>query len=70
MNILNGDQVKAKWKQYAGDAKVAWGKLTDDELLQIEGNGQKLAGLVQERYALSREDAEKQVEDFFKKNQY
>lgn len=64
--LPSGDQMKAKWKQYMGDAKNTWGKLTDDELLQSEGNTQKLAGLVEERYAISREAAHKQVEQFLK----
>lgn len=62
------DQVKGKWKQQVGAAKIAWGKLTDDELLKTEGQAQKLTGLVQERYALSREQADKQVATFFEKN--
>lgn len=59
------DELKGKWKQQVGAAKVAWGKLTEDELLKSEGEAQKLAGLVQERYAVSREEAEKQIKKFF-----
>lgn len=62
------DQIKGKWKQQVGAAKIAWGKLTEDELLRLEGHEQKLAGLVQERYAITRDEAEKQVKAFFDKN--
>lgn len=65
---INLDALKGQWQQKVGAAKVTWGKLTDDEILQCEGQGQKLAGLVQERYAISREAAEKQVEDFMAKH--
>lgn len=58
---------KGKWQQQVGTAKITWGKLTDDELLKTEGHEQKLAGLIQERYALSREVAQEQVKDFFSK---
>lgn len=68
MNMPTIDEVKGKWKQQVGAAKIAWGKLTEDELLKIEGHEQKLAGLVQERYAITREEAEKQVKSFFEKN--
>jgi len=68
MNMPSVDEVKGKWKQQIGAAKIAWGKLTDDELLQLEGQQQKLAGLVQERYAITRDEAEKQVKEFFDKN--
>ena len=64
-SLLNVDALKGKWKQQMGNAKVAWGKLTDDELLQVEGHAEKLTGLVQERYAISRDEAEKQVKGFF-----
>lgn len=53
------------WKQRVGAAKITWGKLTDDELMQTEGHMQKLAGLVQERYAVSRDEAVTQIKTFF-----
>jgi uncharacterized protein YjbJ (UPF0337 family) len=58
------DRLGGKWDQFVGAAKTTWGKLTDDEILQSEGNAQKLAGLVEERYALSRDIAETQVKKF------
>ncbi len=58
------DRFSGKWDQYIGSAKTTWGKLTDDELLQSEGNMQKLSGLVKERYALSKDIAETQVKKF------
>ncbi len=61
---MNRDQVEGKWKQIKGEAKVAWGKLTDDDLDQAEGNAEKLAGLVQEKYGKTREEAEKEVNRF------
>jgi uncharacterized protein YjbJ (UPF0337 family) len=58
------DELAGKWKQKVGSAKVLWGKLTDDELLKTEGHVQKLGGLLQERYAITKEAADKQVSDF------
>ncbi|WP_297792473.1 CsbD family protein [uncultured Marinobacter sp.] len=66
--MFSADEMKGKWKQQVGKAKLAWGKLTEDELLAAEGRQEKLAGLVQERYAITREEAEKQVKEFFSKN--
>lgn len=68
MNIPTADEVKGKWKQQVGAAKIAWGKLTEDELLKLEGHAQKLTGLVQERYAITRDEADRQVKAFFDKN--
>ena len=62
------DEVKGKWKQHVGAAKIAWGNLTEDELLKSEGHEQKLAGIVQERYAITRDEADKQVKSFFSKH--
>lgn len=62
---MNQDTLKGQWKQLIGKAKTTWGKLTDDELLKIEGHAQRLSGLVQERYGATREEAEAQVKKFF-----
>jgi len=67
-NLPSADEIKGKWKQHVGAAKIAWGKLTEDELLKLEGHEQKLAGLIQERYAITRDEAERQVKAFFEKN--
>jgi uncharacterized protein YjbJ (UPF0337 family) len=67
-SIPSGDALKGKWKQALGEAKLTWGKLTDDELLKIEGQAEKLTGLVQERYALTRDAAALQVKTFYAKH--
>ncbi|HEV8122297.1 MAG TPA: CsbD family protein [Candidatus Polarisedimenticolia bacterium] len=59
--MLNQDVFKGKWKQIRGQAKVWWGKLTDDDLNQVDGNVDKLVGRLQERYGYAKEDAEKEV---------
>lgn len=61
---MNKDQVKGKWHQLKGEAKIQWGKLTNDDLDQIDGNTEKLIGLIQERYGYARERAAKEVERF------
>lgn len=66
--IPSVDEMKGKWKQQVGAAKIMWGKLTDDELLKLEGHQDRLTGLVQERYAVSRDEADRQVKSFFKEN--
>jgi uncharacterized protein YjbJ (UPF0337 family) len=68
MNLPSVDEVKGIWKQQVGAAKVVWGKLTEDELLKLEGHQQKLTGLIQERYAITRDEADKQVKSFFEKH--
>ena len=69
MNMMNADVLKGKWQQSKGEARVQWGRLTDDDLDQIEGNAEKLAGKLQERYGYAQEQAKKEVDEFFRKRQ-
>lgn len=43
--------------------KEQWGKLTDDELDQINGNREQLEGKIQERYGLAKDAVKKQVDE-------
>ncbi|MGH9564128.1 MAG: CsbD family protein [Terracidiphilus sp.] len=61
---MNSDQVAGQWKQAKGKIKEQWGKLTDDDLKVIEGNRDQLIGKIQERYGVTREVAQKQVEEW------
>jgi uncharacterized protein YjbJ (UPF0337 family) len=65
---MNSDQVQGKWRQWKGAAKTQWGKLTDDELTQAEGNADKLAGYIQERYGYAKERAQEEVDRFLLQN--
>jgi uncharacterized protein YjbJ (UPF0337 family) len=61
---MNEDIMKGKWKEIKGGIKETWGKLTDDDLTQIEGKQEKLLGLLQQRYDYSKEKAEQEYERF------
>jgi uncharacterized protein YjbJ (UPF0337 family) len=61
---MNSDTLAGQWKQAKGAIKEQWGKLTDDDLKVIEGNRDQLVGRIQERYGLTREVAEQQVEEW------
>ncbi|MDZ4736719.1 MAG: CsbD family protein [Rhodospirillaceae bacterium] len=65
---MNQDQIAGQWKQLKGKVKAQWGKLTDDDLTVIEGKQDELVGRVQERYGIEREEAEKQVKDFYSRH--
>lgn len=67
-NLCIASQANADWEKQLSNAKISWAKLTEQELIKSEGSAKKLAGLVQQRYALSHIDAEKQVNAFLKKN--
>lgn len=64
---MNSDVLAGKWKQLKGDVKSQWGKFTDDDLASVEGQRDKLIGLVQERYGYAREQAEREVNQFLQR---
>jgi Uncharacterized protein conserved in bacteria len=66
--MVNQDIIAGKWKQLAGKAKTAWGDLTDDDWARIDGNAERLAGVIQERYGKTREEAQREVDAFFRDN--
>lgn len=55
------EKIKGSWTQSKGAVKEQWGKLTDDDLLAIEGRRDQLVGKIQTRYGISHEEAEAQV---------
>lgn len=61
---MNKDIFEGNWKQFKGKAKKNWGKLTDDDLDVVEGNADILAGKIQERYGLTKDEAKKQVDEY------
>ena len=62
--LMNWDQIEGKWKQMKGSVRQKWGKLTDDDIDVIAGKEENLAGKLQERYGISREEAAKQIRDW------
>jgi len=62
---MNWQQIEGKWDQVKGDVKSAWGKLTDDDLVWVSGKREKLIGKVQERYGVMKDQAQKQVDEWF-----
>jgi uncharacterized protein YjbJ (UPF0337 family) len=64
-SAMNWDTVKGDWKQFSGKVKAQWGKLTDDELTQINGNREQLEGKIQAKYGYAKDKAKKEVDDWF-----
>lgn len=61
---MNWDRIEGNWKQFTGKVREQWGKLTDDDLTVVAGKRDQLAGKVQERYGLTKEEAERQIDDW------
>ena len=61
---MNWDQIKGNWKQFSGQAKQQWGKLTDDDITRMHGEREELVGRIQERYGIARDEADRQVKQW------
>lgn len=64
---MNTDSFEGKWSQLKGSIKETWGNLTDDDLNKIEGQKDKLIGLIQESYGDTKETIEKKINELFGK---
>lgn len=61
---MNSDQFEGQWKQLKGKVKQRWGKLTDDDLTTLSGKKDELVGRIQQRYGITREQAEKEADEW------
>lgn len=61
---MNWDTVAGNWKQFQGKVRQQWGKLTDDDLELVKGKRDELAGRIQERYGIAKDEAERQIDDW------
>lgn len=60
---MNQDIFEGKWKEMRGQVKEMWGKLTDDDLEQVNGKADQLVGILQQKYGYTKEQAEKELND-------
>ena len=63
---MNKDRIIGNWEQFKGSVKEKWGKLTDDQIAQVNGDRQQLAGKIQEAYGVAKEEAEDQINSWEK----
>jgi uncharacterized protein YjbJ (UPF0337 family) len=63
--VMDWNRIEGNWKQFKGQAKEKWGRLTDDDLDVINGRQDQLEGKIQERYGLAKDQAKKDVEAWF-----
>lgn len=60
---MNEDILKGSWLEIKGRVKGRWGKLTANELVEIEGEDEKLLGRLRKQYGYIREKAELEYKD-------
>lgn len=60
---MEKDTLAGQWKQLRGEVQRKWGKLTDSDLDEIQGDLQKLLGKIQEHYGHAKERAQREVDE-------
>jgi uncharacterized protein YjbJ (UPF0337 family) len=63
---MNWEDIRAKWMQFKGSMKQHWAELTDDDLDYISGTRDRLIGTLQVKYGITREEAERRAEEWFR----
>ena len=67
-DLMNTDVLQGKWTQLKGQVRKQWGKLTDDDVDQIQGDAEILQGRIQERYGRTKEQAKQEVDNWLQSN--
>ena len=61
---MHWQEISGQWTQFKGKLREHWGKLTDDELDRVAGDREQLIGKLQEKHGLTREEAERQLDEW------
>lgn len=64
---MNLDRVEGNWHQLKGTVQQQWGWLTDDQLQVLAGQCDQLAGRIQERLGVSRDEQKDQLKNWNKR---
>ena len=65
---MNWNEMEGNWEQLKGKVQAQWGKLTNDDLTVIKGRRTELAGKIQERYGVAKDEAERQIDDYLSRH--
>jgi uncharacterized protein YjbJ (UPF0337 family) len=61
---MNSDQIQGKWKQLAGSFRENFGRFTNDDIAQLNGQRDQLIGKLQEKYGETKEEAERRYHEW------
>ena len=67
---MDWNRVEGNWKQLKGKVKEQWGELTDDDLDTISGRREQLEGKIQERYGYQKDQARREVDDWYTRQKW
>lgn len=58
---MNWDRIQGRWKELKGDFKQRFSKLTDDDLMNLDGKKDTLLGKLQQRYGYGKDVADREL---------
>ena len=61
---MNQDVLEGNWKMLRGRIREKWGELTDDEVDQVAGKRDRLAGMLQAKYGYTKDEVERQIDEW------
>lgn len=61
---MNWSTIETRWNDYKSNAQQQWNKLTDEQINATMGKREQLSTHVQKAYAVTKEDAERQISDW------
>lgn len=61
---MNKLMIESEWNEAKGRIKSKWGQLTDDDLMRIDGDRDRLVAALQKRYGLAKDEAHKELENW------
>ena len=67
---MNTDIIKGHWHVIKGKLKEQWGQLTHDEIMQMAGTSEELAGALQKAYGYEKDEAQKEIKKFIDSNEW
>jgi uncharacterized protein YjbJ (UPF0337 family) len=63
-NLMNWDQIEGKWKEMTGKVQQHWGELSENDIQEAKGDRRELAGKIQHRYGITKDEAERQIDEW------
>ena len=64
LHIMNSNQLESQWNQVKGSVRQKYNKLTEEDVREIGGKKDQFISKLQERYGMSREQAQKDLDSF------
>jgi len=61
---MNWSNIESGWMTFKANAKQQWDKLSDQQVSDTLGKREQLSSRLQEVYALSKEETERQISDW------